>query len=481
MMKRTARALLVLALLLALTAGCAQSPAGPRQAEEPTTITIWTYYNGAQLTSFLQLVEQFNATVGAEEGIVVQTSNYGSVSDLEQSVLDAAQGKVGADPVPNVFAAYADTAYAVNEMGLLVDLSPYFTDEELDEYVDSFVDEGRFTADTLKIFPVAKSTELFLLNKTDWDVFAQATGATCDDFATIEGLTATAQAYYEWTDSLTPDVPNDGKAFFGRDAMANYFLVGSMQLGCEIFQVEDGKMTLNFDKAVMRKLWDNYYVPFVKGYFAASGRFRSDDVKTGNILAFVGSSSGATFFPTEVNDSDTLSHAVEMDVYPCPRFRDGQPYAVQQGAGMVVTTGTDEEVRASVEFLRWFTQDAQDIRFSIGSGYMPVRRSGNQMDAIRAAVPDEITPAMEQILTVAADTINQNTLYTPKAFPGGADARAVLETSMSDLATADRAAVEASLAEGKSLEQAAAPFVGDARFETWYAETLEQLQALADG
>ena len=24
-------------------------------------------------------------------------------------------------------------------------------------------------------------------------------------------------------------------------------------------------MTLNFDKDVARKLWDNYYVPFVKG------------------------------------------------------------------------------------------------------------------------------------------------------------------------------------------------------------------------
>jgi len=33
----------------------------------------------------------------------------------------------------------------------------------------------------------------------------------------------------------TPDVPDDGKAFFGRDAMANYMLVGSMQLGTEIF------------------------------------------------------------------------------------------------------------------------------------------------------------------------------------------------------------------------------------------------------
>lgn len=69
--------------------------------------------------------------------------------------------------------------------------------------------------------------------------------------------------------------------------MANYMFVGARQLGGNLFEVKDGKMTLNFDKEIVRKLWDNYYVPYVKGYFAASGRFRSDDIKTGNILAYV--------------------------------------------------------------------------------------------------------------------------------------------------------------------------------------------------
>ena len=72
--------------------------------------------------------------------------------------------------------------------------------------------------------------------------------------------------------------------------MANYLLVGAKELGCDIFEVKDGKMTLNFDKDVIRKLWDNYYVPYVKGYFAASGRFRSDDVKTGNVIGYGGTS-----------------------------------------------------------------------------------------------------------------------------------------------------------------------------------------------
>ena len=54
-----------------------------------------------------------------------------------------------------------------------------------------------------------------MLNKTDWEKFANATGASTNDLNTIEGVTKVAEQYYNWTDSLTA-APNDGKAFFGR-------------------------------------------------------------------------------------------------------------------------------------------------------------------------------------------------------------------------------------------------------------------------
>ena len=46
----------------------------------------------------------------------------------------------------------------------------------------------------------------------------------------MEGITETARQYYEWTDAQTPDIPDDGKAFFGRDAFANYMIIGARQL-----------------------------------------------------------------------------------------------------------------------------------------------------------------------------------------------------------------------------------------------------------
>ena len=61
-----------------------------------------------------------------------------------------------------------------------------------------------------------------LLNTTDWESFAKAMKVTTDDLKTTEGITKVAKKYYEWTDAKTPNTPNDGKAFYGRDSMSNY-------------------------------------------------------------------------------------------------------------------------------------------------------------------------------------------------------------------------------------------------------------------
>ena len=58
----------VMAMSMAF-AGCGEKSL--LDAKNPVTIEIWNYYNGDQLTAFDSLVEEFNATVGKEEGIIV--------------------------------------------------------------------------------------------------------------------------------------------------------------------------------------------------------------------------------------------------------------------------------------------------------------------------------------------------------------------------------------------------------------------------
>ena len=475
-MKKQIKSLLCGLCAAALALGCAGcgGSAGPEVPAKVTNIMVWTYYNGDQLESFTSLVNQFNETVGAQKGIKVSTESQGSVNDLETSVMDSAEGKVGAAAMPNIFSAYADTAYALDQMGMVVDLAPYLTEEEKAQFVEGYLSEGGFGEDdSIKIFPVAKSTELLFLNDTDWQAFADAADVRYEDLATMEGLTATAEKYYNWTDAQTA-APDDGKALFGRDAMANYMLVGAQQLGDTIFAVKDGRMTVNFERDVARRLWDNYYVPFVRGWFAATGRFRSDDIKTGNVLAYVGSSSSATFFPTRVTNDANQSHEISLKTLPAPQFEGGEAVAVQQGAGMVVTAAKEEEVKASVEFLKWFVRAENNIAFSVGSGYLPVTRKANDMQEILASGLT-LDDNMQQTLVVAVDTVNGNRLYTPHAFAGGSSARKVLEYGLNDLAAADRETVVQRIAEGQSAAEAEAEFLTDEYFEAWYQDICAKL------
>lgn len=466
---------LVVLLVLSVTlAGCSASPATKVKLspDDPVSLEVWHYYNGPQKEAFDEMVAEFNDTVGMEKGITVEAFNKGNVNELTDAVLASANKKVGADEVPDIFAGYADTAYQVDKLGMVASLDNYLTKKEIEEYIPSYIEEGRFDSEeNLKIFPFAKSMEVMMINKTDWDKFASATGASLDSLNTIEGLTETAQKYYDWS---------GGKAFFNRDAMANYMIIGSKQLGVEIFEVKNGEVTFNLDKDVMRKLWDNYYVPFINGYFASYGRFASDDAKTGDIIALVGSSSGATYYPTKVTVSDTESYPIETVVMQAPEFKDGKKVAVQQGAGMVVVKSDERKEYASTVFLKWLTDAKRNIDFSITSGYLPVKKEANTREMLETAVEEAgdnaISDNLAKTLPIAVDITNNNELYTNKAFEGGTNARNILEASMKKKAAADAEAVKAAVASGTAKEAAVAAYNTDENFNQWYEKLKKELE-----
>lgn len=469
-----------LTVCVMLVTGCSTDKSAVKlDSSNPVSLEVWHYYNGPQKIAFDDMVSEFNETIGQEKGIVVEAFNQGSVSDLLTKVSDAANKKVGADDIPDIFAAYADTAYELDQLGVVADLDPYFTQEELEQYVPSYIEEGRFDqSNSLKIFPTAKSTEVMMLNKTDWDKFAEATGATYEDISTIEGITETARKYYEWTDSLTPEA-DDGKTFFGRDVMANYLISGMKQQGITLFDVSsDGKVTFNLDENALRKLWDNYYVPYINGYFGAFGKFRSDDAKTGDLIALVCSTTGATYFPSEVTINDTESYPIEGVVLENPCFEGAERYSIQQGAGMVVTKSDEKTEYAAAEFLKWFTDTQRNIDFSVTSGYLPVKNEANDTALVEKSFENsaEISTSLEESVLVSIGQVQNDQLYTNKAFKNGFDARNILEYSLSDKAAADRESVLTAMAEGTSRSEAVAVYDNDENFSAWVADLKKQLE-----
>lgn len=468
-------------------AGCAGGQGASSNADkasvldpsDPVQVELWTYYNGTQQQAFEDLVKEFNAGRGKDVGVVVTSSSQGGVNDLAAAVTDSAQELVGSASMPDAFLSYSDTASVIDGFGRVADLSGYLTDEEKAQYVDDFLAEGDINGDGgLKVFPVGKSTETLQINLTDWQKFADATGSSLDELSTIEGVATVAQRYYEWTDAQTPDVVGDGRPFFGRDAMANYFVCGSRQLGHDVFDIENGTCKLNLDRATMKTLWDNYYVPMVQGWFSAEGKFRSDAVKTGNLICYVGSSSSVVYFPKTVTVDDATSYPIELAALSNPSFKDGKPCSPQQGAGFVVTKSDERKESACVEFLKWFTDKEQNTAFSISAGYVPVKKDALTLDNLETAAKAVEGTSENYLVNLPAtlDTIEAG-VYANPPFKGGVEARAVLESALSDKAVADRAAVAAAIEGGAAPADAVAPYLEDAVFDAWLADFTAQLEA----
>lgn len=470
-MNRIKLTALTVAAVSALSAfcGCAKGNDKLLDKNDPVTVTIWHYYNGVQQTMFDEMVNEFNQTEGMEKGIIVEALSKNSVSELYDSVIASVNNDVGAEELPDIFAAYSETAYLADKAGKLADIGQYFTEEELGEYIPGYISEGRFSGDgTLKIFPIAKSTEIMMLNKTDWDKFAASTGVTPEELSTWEGLAEVSEKYYEYSNALTPDIPNDGKAFFGRDSVANYMIIGAKQLGSPFESVgADGTVTPVSDKAAVKRLWENYYVPFVKGYYAANSRFRSDDAKTGDIIALICSTTGAAYFPSEVTLDDDNSYPIESLVLPVPNFEGTSPYIVQQGAGMCVTSSDKKKEYASAVFLKWFTDEERNIRYAVNSGYLPVKKAANDHDKISSA-ESSLSGVIRDTLNTAINEIYSHELYTAPPYDNSDKIRDFLSDYISQTASADKEAAMERIAGGEERTSVISSYTDDAAFEKWY-------------
>lgn len=454
------RYFLFLFVFIGVLCGCGNKETSKLDPDNPVTVKVWHYYNGDKKEIFDKYVKEFNETEGAQKGVNVEVTYLGSTYDIQDEVLAAANKEIGAESLPNIFAAYSDNAYEIDKLGLLADISQYISDEEKAEFVEGYINEGyQFDNKSLKIFPIVKSTEVMYLNRTDWDEFASATGAKESDLLYVEGITDVAKEYYEWS---------GGKALFGRDAVANLFNIAFKQFGKEMFNINGDKVELEFDREIVKKIWDNLYVPLVQGYFYSDNSFRSDNMKLGSIIAYVGSSSSVEYLPKEVTINDSESYPIEISVLEAPVFKDGEQCAVQQGAGMAVIDSDEKEVEASVCFLKWLTQTERNAKMAVELGYLPVKKEANNIEYMRDIIKDyDISETVKESLYTGIQIANEKKLYTSPVFENASDVRQILEKSMLNKALADRELILA----GDDIDK----YLTDDNFDEWYNEVTNDI------
>jgi multiple sugar transport system substrate-binding protein len=234
------------------------------------------------------------------------------------------------------------------------------------------------------------------LNRTAFERFSAATGATTASLATFEGLAQVATSYYEWTDGLTPDTPNDGRSFMAPDSWFNLALVQCAQLGGSFV----GTNTLRTDGAAFDRAWDFAALPTLGGAFTVAEGSSSDYAVTGEVIAALGSTAGILYYGDTVTYADNTQEHVDYEVLPYPVWEGGQKVALQRGAGLVVASSDASREAAAVVFLKWLTAPEQNLRFVRSTGYLPVTTEAyaERMDQEIAAAED---PKIAELLTTA--------------------------------------------------------------------------------
>lgn len=339
--------------------------------KKPITLTMWHNFGGQMKDTMDSMVDEFNATVGAEKGIILSVTSIASSASLHENLIMAANGDPGAPQMPDIATTNPKTAIILKDKNLLAELKSQFKDKELSEYLPSFIEEGMLGGKNLYIFPFAKSTETLFVNKTIFDRFSKETNVSYEDLKTFEGIQNAAQKYYEWTDGKTPEVLNDGKAFYHTDSIFNL-----TQMGCE--QLSQGLIKdqgIDYTTAAFKKLWSYYYDSALKGYFAVYDGYGSDLTKTGEVVCSTGSTAGIAFFDDVVTYPDNTTESLELMVLPYPVWESGEKIAIQRGSGMVVTKSNETKEYAAALFLKWFTKAENNMKFVNNTGYLPVTKT----------------------------------------------------------------------------------------------------------
>ena len=376
-------------------------------AKKPVTINLWHNYGGLMKDTMDILIDEFNDTVGRKEGIIINVTSLSGSATIAEKLKMAVNDEPGAPELPDITTLYPNTAYMLAENGLLVDIESLFSKEELSLFIPEFVEEGRLPDGKMYVMPTGKSTEVMFLNTTIFNKFMKETNVSYNDLYTFKGILDTAEKYYIWTDNQTPTVNNDGKAFISYDSVFNMAQTIYKQSDEEL--IVDGSLNLSSD--TFEDVWKYYFEPAVKGYVATYDGYGSDLIKTGNVVASIGSTAGVLFYSDIVTYEDNMTEPAEFLILPYPVIDGGKKVAIQRGGGMCIINSDEAKEYAAGIFLKWFTAPEQNLKFVSSTGYLPVTEKAVEMTVDNE---DNIEDKIRKLQKTTKEMAEQYTFfYTP--------------------------------------------------------------------
>jgi sn-glycerol 3-phosphate transport system substrate-binding protein len=414
------------------------------QAEVPegaVVIDFWHAFGGGRQLLIERMVDDFNYT---HPDIFVQVEFKGSYRDTLNAAILAAQQ----EDAPHLVQIFEIGSQLAIDSGIFVPIEDFVQGPEFqpDDYIEGVANyyniDGKFNS-----MPWNSSNPILYYNK---DIFSaagldpEAPPETFEEMLEVcEAIVSSGAAkncvswplhgwfFEQWMANMGAELADNGN---GREARAT-----------EVYLTGDAAKTI-------MNWWKEMYD---KGYYAYSGKLEDWD---GADAIFV--SGQAAMEITSTSDvvqrqNDAAANGFELGTSYLPYPADSERQGVVVGGASIWLTGEhpDEEMQAAKDFVIWFTNTENAIRWHKATGYFPIRKSS--VDALEVQNWFELNPAytaaFDQLLSTKPTRATQGALIG--AFP---EVRTIIEQAVEKVlageATVDEALEAAKVEADKAVE-----------------------------
>lgn len=371
--------------------GCGPTTSEPQKSgiiDKPVTISMWVKSdaNSPLYASFVESFKEVEPNVTVKLEALEDVGNY---NDIQKKVLTGVLAK----QYPNIVQAYPGHVADYHEAGIAINIQPYF---ESPEYGWTAKEKAQFNLSAGQQFgfegtyclPFNKSSEVLYYNRDKLiglDLSAQNAaineGRPLTD-AYLQNLTweeifdklgpaliAYDEAYPE--KNLINKSDSDWSVIYHEDD-ANHFITTMKQYGVNYTSVDStGKGSVNFvnaeAKALRKDFANNVTNHMLATRWSSGGKYSANQLLLGHSLLAINSTVGASYFYHD-------EYITDIGIGHVPYAEGQKRYVVEQGTSLAFLDHGDElQNLASWLFYRHMTSYENQLTYSLGSGYLPIR------------------------------------------------------------------------------------------------------------
>lgn len=377
---------------------------------EQQEITLWHPYTQLHEKALLEMVEEFNKV--NPWGIKVKVRYAGSYSEIRRKVLAAIAAGSPPDMAfsyQNVVAeyAYADAVIALDDylQSPKYGLKP----EELGDYFSNFLEGDRYPDFEGKMlsFPPGRSLEVMYYNA---------------DALRELGFKEPPRTWNEFYQICKMHKEKEKKPCYAIAPSASTFTWMVWSRGGEVISPEGeflpGKEAALETLQFLEKLIDEGFAYRVKERYQDQ-----EDFANRKVIFTFGSTAGIPYYQQA---KLTFSWSIAL-----PPAQTPNPVLDLYGPSVCIFRTTPERQVASWLFLKWFTEPEQNARWSVATGYLPVRISAADSPLFKNH------PLLKKAIEFAPYARSEPAIYSWEAI------RSILYKAMNDVVSGTKAPEDA--------------------------------------